>query len=337
MFRPIDRIILKKKVLCYNNVSFGPVLEFFQGNSIYKLVVLILAEQRMPKSYELREVPVVSDPIPFNNAISVSSYQAYFSMPLLSEIEEKELAEDFAINQSVASAHKLVLSHMRFVVKIARNYLGYGLALSELVQEGSVGLMKAVKKFDPGVGVRLVSFAVYWIKSEIHEFVIKNWRTVKIATTKSQRKLFFNMRRLQQQFTNLTLSEQHEKVAAELEVSVDEVESMHNRMSSYDVELDKPVDQSAACTNTLKDSLPDNGASPEIRVIEENHEQVMSARLALSLNVLSAREKEVISARYFSLHKKTLKDLAEDLKISLERVRQIEKAALKKLRTTLEA
>lgn len=291
----------------------------------------------MANTYQLKEVPVnLETTITSNSAITTCNYQAYFSTPLLSEIEEKELAEDFTRNQTIESAHKLVLAHMRFVVKIAKNYLGYGLALSELVQEGSVGLMKAVKKFDPTVGVRLVSFAVFWIKSEIHEYVIKNWRTVKIATTKAQRKLFFNMRKLQMQFTDLSISEQHRKIASELDVSISDVQTMHVRMTSNDLELDRPLSTSEPDSSTLKDMLQDNDSQLELSVIQDDHNQAMNLKLASALNHLSDREKEVITSRFFNAQKATLKELSSLLQVSLERVRQIEKSALKKLKSLIQ-
>ena len=287
------------------------------------------------KVYNLKEVSVIrNDLTSKSSALAVDNYHAYFSMPLLSEIEEKELAEEFCQNQSVSAAHKLVLAHMRYVVKIAKNYLGYGLPLSELVQEGSVGLMKAVKKFDPKVGVRLVSFAVFWIKAEMHEFIIKNWRTVKIATTKTQRKLFFNLRRLQQKFTQLPSKVQHQHIANELDLPLSEVESMSMRMRSSDVELDKPS-QVEDEKSTLKDTLFDESSSVETQVIESNFQQFMASHLEKAITTLNEREKFIIQSRFFDDNKKTLKDLAVQLSVSLERVRQIEKSALRKMRVSL--
>ena len=320
--------------MCYNLLKLAYFLDFLKISPYYILRLLgYYGVADLANTHQLKEVPVILEPsVLSNSAITTCNYQAYFSMPLLSEIEEKELAEDFVRNQTIESAHKLVLAHMRFVVKIAKNYLGYGLALGELVQEGSVGLMKAVKKFDPTVGVRLVSFAVFWIKSEIHEYVIKNWRTVKIATTKAQRKLFFNMRKLQQQFTDLSISEQHRKIASELDVSIDDVQTMHVRMTSSDFELDRPLSLSESDSATLKDSLQDNTSNLELSVMRDEYNQVMNLKLSVALNQLSEREKEVIIARFFKAEKATLKELSSQLEVSLERVRQIEKSALKKLK-----
>lgn len=270
-----------------------------------------------------------------STALASNEYHSYFALPLLCEIEEKELAEDFYHHNNIEAAHKLVMAHMRYVVKIAHNYLGYGLPLGELVQEGSVGLMKAVKKFNPQVGVRLVSFAVHWIKAEIHEFVIKNWRTVKIATTKTQRKLFFNLRKLQQKFTTDSISVQNKKIAQELDVSLSDVETMSQRMGSADVELDKPLSSHEECSHTLKDTLHDQSANVEQQVMSSLGRDRTNTLLSKALDLLSPRERQIIDARYLAQDKKTLKDLAEIYEVSLERVRQIEKSALKKLKVDL--
>lgn len=271
-------------------------------------------------------------PLSSSSELTVQEFQGYYSTPILSELEEKELTTDYYEHQNVHSAHKLVMAHMRYVVKIARNYLGYGLPLAELVQEGSVGLMKAVKKFDPHVGVRLVSFAVHWIKAEIHEFVIKNWRTVKIATTKTQRKLFFNLRRLQQQLIDKPQHIQNKKIAEELEVPLSDVEFMNMRMRSTDVELDKPLLGVDSQQNTLQDTLFCPQSNVETLVVQKKSQQQMSELLLKAFETLNDREKMVVTARYYNQEKKTLKDLATELDISLERVRQIEKAALLKLK-----
>lgn len=265
------------------------------------------------------------------NSLAVDSFQAYFSIPVLSEKEEQELTAQYYDNQSKQAAHKLVLAHMRYVVKISKNYLGYGLPLNDLVQEGSIGLMKAIKKFDPKVGVRLVSFASYWIKSEIHEFIIKNWHIVKIATTKTQRKLFFNLRKLQQKFTSLPKGEQEKQIAAELDLEVHEVQAMHLRMSAKNLELDKPLlaDQtSASCAQEL---LADPRSAVEQEFIDSSSKKSQSAALQKALSSLSVREKEIVENRFLQEEKSTLEALSSQYGISIERVRQIEKAALKKL------
>ena len=270
-----------------------------------------------------------------SSELSVQEFQCYYNTPLLSEIEEQELTEQYYQDQDITAAHQLVMAHMRYVVKIARNYLGYGLPLSELVQEGSVGLMKAVKKFDPKVGVRLVSFAVHWIKAEIHEFVIKNWSIVKIATTKTQRKLFFNLRRLQQQLIDQPQHIQNKKIAEELDVPLSDVESMSMRMRSVDVELDKPVLSESSQQTTLQETLSCPESKIETLVMEHRSQQQMNQFLLKAFENLNDREKSVLSARYYDQNKRTLKELALEMDISLERVRQIEKAALNKLKKLL--
>jgi RNA polymerase sigma-32 factor len=188
--------------------------------------------------------------IKLNLQHSTDSFDHYFKYPYLSEEQEKELAHDFLINGSLKAAHTLVLAHMRYVVKVAKGYLGYGLPLNELVQEGAIGLMKAVKKFNPLQGVRLVSFGIYWIKAEINEYIIKNWRLVKIATTKAQRKLFFNYRRLKKEkFEDLhSQRKQNESIAQALDVTVDEVELMSLRMKEQEIQLDKPISNESKLT-----------------------------------------------------------------------------------------
>jgi RNA polymerase sigma-32 factor len=263
-------------------------------------------------------------------SLAIDNFQAYFAVPLLSEVEEQELTAQYYENQSKQAAHKLVLAHMRYVVKISKNYLGYGLPLNDLVQEGSIGLMKAIKKFDPNVGVRLVSFATYWIKSEIHEFIIKNWHIVKIATTKTQRKLFFNLRKLQQKFTSLPKKEQEQQIATELELDVKDVQTMHMRMSATNLELDKPLSEHASA-HSPQELLADPSSLVENDFIESSSKESTTLSLHNALESLSSREKEIVEQRFLREEKTTLDHLSDKFGVSIERIRQIEKAALKKL------
>jgi alternative sigma factor RpoH len=221
--------------------------------------------------------------INLNPQHSTDSFDHYFKYPYLSEEQEKELSQDFLINGSLKAAHTLVLAHMRYVVKVAKGYLGYGLPLNELVQEGAIGLMKAVKKFNPLQGVRLVSFGMYWIKAEINEYIIRNWRLVKIATTKAQRKLFFNYRRLKKEKFEDQHSqrEQNESIAQELAVTVHDVELMSLRMKEQEVQLDKPINNDSKLT--LGENIADVGGlrvtyNSVLNLIDENYENYKKSK-----------------------------------------------------------
>jgi RNA polymerase sigma-32 factor len=254
---------------------------------------------------------------------------------MLSREQEFELARRFREHQDLDAARDLVLSHLRFVVHIARGYLGYGLPVGDLIQEGNVGLMKAVKRFDPDMGVRLVSFAVHWIRAEIHEYVIRNWRLVRIATTKAQRKLFFNLRRMKKNLAWLT-DEETRAVAGELGVAPQEVRDMEQRLSARDLSFDPAPDtDEEEITASPSLYLPSPEADPAVTIEQEQWEGTVSASLAAAVEQLDARSREVIRARWLAEDKRTLQDLADQYGVSAERIRQIESAALTKLRTAL--
>jgi RNA polymerase sigma-32 factor len=254
-------------------------------------------------------------------------------IPMLSEAQERDLAQRWFYEQDLMAAKQLVLSHMRFVVKIARNYDGYGLLQADLIQEGNIGLMKAVKRFDPNLGVRLATFAAYWIKSEIHNFVLRNWKLVRIATTKAQRKLFFNLRRLKKGFSALTSSE-IKTIAEELNVKPKDVKEMELRLQAQDVFLDITPEEG----NEARYSLPtpqDAGMvyqNPEQLYIEHAEQTTTTNQLQQALSKLPERTRDIILARHLSTEKTSLQDLAQKYGISAERVRQIEVAGMELLR-----
>ena len=258
-----------------------------------------------------------------------------YSIPVLTREEELELTQEFFKTEDVQIAHKLVISHLRFVVHIAKSYAGYGLPLADIIQEGNVGLLKAVKKFDPEKGVRLVSFAVHWIRAEIHEFILKNWRIVKIATTKAQRKLFFNLRS-KKQSTGWLTDDEAKKIAKDLDVSVKEVMHMENRLNStdsaFDLSTDDEDDERAFSPSQY---LEDHSFSPELIVEQENYEQINHGALLKGVANLDRRSQEIIRSRWLDDEKLTLNELADKFDISAERIRQIEATAFKKLKANL--
>ena len=266
----------------------------------------------------------------------IESYLAsVHSIPILTKEQEQELAIKLYEEDDLDAARQLVIHHLRFVVHIARSYQGYGLPLADIIQEGNVGLMKAVDKYDPHRGVKLVSFAVHWIKAEIHEYILRNWRQVKIATTKAQRKLFFNLRSKKKSLDWLT-KEEAEKIAKDLNVEVKDVLHMENRLSSNDSSFDAPVstsddEQMMSPSQYLEDKRYD----PEVIVANEQAADVNSQDLAHALKVLDDRSKDILQRRYLADKKATLHDLAEEYEISAERVRQIENTALKKLKSVM--
>jgi RNA polymerase sigma-32 factor len=274
-------------------------------------------------------------------AAPVGNLDAYIravaTVPVLSAEEETELAWRFRRDNDLDAARQLVLSHLRFVVHIARGYNGYGLQLGDLIQEGNVGLMKAVKRFDPAVGVRLVSFAVHWIRAEIHEFVLKNWRLVKIATTKAQRKLFFNLRKAKQHLGWLT-AEETRAVADDLGVSPTDVNEMEQRLAARDLSLDPGPDaDDEERLGAPAAFLRAPGADPADLVAAEDYEDNASEALGNALADLDPRSREILARRWLADQKATLQELAAEYSISAERIRQIETAALKKLRGVLSA
>ena len=256
-------------------------------------------------------------------------------IPLLSAEEEKMLAERLHHEGDVGAAQQLVLSNLRFVVHIARGYMGYGLPLADLIQEGNIGLMKAVKRFDPGVGVRLISFAVHWVKSEIHEYVLKNWRIVKIATTKAQRKLFFNLRSSKQRLGWMNQAEV-ERIAAELNVKPEEVLQMESRLGGQDVSFSAtPADgEDSYVPEDYLTAQNDSFAAIEEAEWQEEREAKMNEGMLM----LNQRERDILSRRWLAEGEKAgLQELADEYGVSAERIRQLEAAAMKKLRKTIEA
>ena len=266
----------------------------------------------------------------------IESYlSSVHAIPILTKEQEQELALKLYEEDDLDAARQLVIHHLRFVVHIARSYQGYGLPLGDIVQEGNVGLMKAVDKYDPHRGVKLVSFAVHWIKAEIHEYILRNWRQVKIATTKAQRKLFFNLRSKKKSLDWLT-KEEAEKIAKDLNVEVKDVLHMENRLSSNDSSFDAPVSTSDdEQIMSPSQYLEDKRYDPEVIVANEQAADVNSQDLAHALKVLDDRSKDILQRRYLADKKATLHDLAEEYEISAERVRQIENTALKKLKSVM--
>jgi RNA polymerase sigma-32 factor len=258
-------------------------------------------------------------------------------VPMLSREDEQALALRFRSEGDVEAARALVLSHLRFVVHIARGYSGYGLPVGDLVQEGNVGLMKAVKRFDPAVGVRLVSFAVHWIRAEIHEFVLRNWRLVKVATTKAQRKLFFNLRRLKKNLSWLSADETA-AVARELGVTPAEVTEMERRLSAREIAFDPtPLESDEDEAHSPVAYLPAPDADPAEQVETAEWDEQTHARLTAALQSLDARSRDILASRWMSsdAEKPTLHELAAKYSVSAERIRQLETNAIKKLRALM--
>jgi len=270
---------------------------------------------------------------------NLESYiRAANTWPMLTADEEKALAERLHYEGDLEAAKTLILSHLRFVVHIARNYSGYGLPQADLIQEGNIGLMKAVRRFNPEVGVRLVSFAVHWIKAEIHEYVLRNWRIVKVATTKAQRKLFFNLRKNKQRLGWFNQDEV-EMVARELGVSSKDVREMESRMSAQDMAFDMSSDddsESYAVAPVLY--LQDKSSNFADGIEDDNWEEQAANKLTDAMQGLDERSQDIIRARWLDEdNKSTLQELADRYGVSAERVRQLEKNAMKKLRAAIEA
>ena len=258
------------------------------------------------------------------------------NIAILSPEEERKLAEDLYYREDLEAARQLVMAHLRFVVHIARGYSGYGLPQADLIQEGNVGLMKAVRKFNPEVGVRLISFAVHWIKSEIHEYVLKNWKIVKVATTKAQRKLFFNLRNKKKDIT--WLSEDDVKmISNELDVKEDTVREMEQRMSSHDVSFDpySADDSEEGNTYSPADYLINEDSDPMEIVEKEDFARDQINQLQNAISELDERSQLILKERWLTDDKPTLHELADKYGISAERIRQIEKKAMEKIRTNI--
>ena len=258
-------------------------------------------------------------------------------IPILTAEQEKELAERYYYDQDIDAAKLLVMSHLRFVVHIARSYAGYGLPQGDLIQEGNLGLMKAVKRFDPNMGVRLVSFAVHWIKAEIHEYVIRNWRIVKIATTKAQRKLFFNLRSLKKSSKKLTL-EEASSIANDLNVTPEQVLEMEGRLTAYDAAFEAQGDDDDDTPHTAPALyLEDNRYDPARLIEEEDYEEQSTTALHEAMDQLDDRSRNILQRRWLDDDKSTLHELAAEYNVSAERIRQLEKNAMEKIKTAMSA
>lgn len=280
-----------------------------------------------------------SQSLPSGPIASIEEYVQFVnSIPMLSAEEEQELARRLREEQDLEAAQQLILAHLRFVVSVAKSFMGYGLAISDLIQEGNIGLMKAVKRYDPNLGVRLVSFAVHWIKAEMHDFIIKNWRIVKVATTKPQRKLFFNLRSQQKRLGWLT-NEEIAHVAKELNVKESEVREMEERMKAIDLHFDAPTEdeydeEPITSSPSYYLSAPE-AYNPDVKVIDQGFENKRNQALQNALSELDERSRDIIEARWLNDDKATLHELADKYQISHERVRQLETSALSKLKKYL--
>jgi RNA polymerase sigma-32 factor len=261
---------------------------------------------------------------------------AAYQIPVLTADEEKSLAVRLRDHGDMEAARRLVTSHLRFVIRIARGYLGYGLPLPDLIQEGSVGLMKAVKRFEPDVGVRLVSFAVHWIRAEIHEYILRNWRVVKVATTKAQRKLFFNLRSAKKRLGWFS-KEEVENVAADLGVKPETVLEMESRLANQDLAFDGDDNDDDERPSAPSTYLRDLRMEPAAALEREDTERDRRDRLFDALEGLDERSKTILKERWLTEKKQTLHELAQQFGVSAERIRQIEKNAMKKMRLRLEA
>lgn len=278
-----------------------------------------------------------------SRSLSVGSLGSYIhwanQIPMLTPEEEQELAYKLKNNNDLESARRLVLSHLRLVIKIARGYSGYGLPQADLIQEGNIGLMKAVKRFDPDMGVRLVSFAIHWIRAEIHEFVIKNWRIVKIATTKAQRKLFFNLRKMAKKrgwFSN----DEVNVVAETLNVSHKDVRQMEARLNNFDTSFEGYDDENEGGSGNWSapiNFLEAQTQNPETFIEQTDWSTQQEQKLHQAMLTLDDRSQDILRARWLNENKMTLHDLADKYNISAERVRQLEKNAMKKLHTAIAA
>ncbi|AUX89844.1 RNA polymerase sigma factor RpoH [Acinetobacter sp. ACNIH1] len=257
-------------------------------------------------------------------------------IPILTAEQEKELAERYYYDQDLDAAKMLVMSHLRFVVHIARSYAGYGLPQGDLIQEGNLGLMKAVKRFDPSMGVRLVSFAVHWIKAEIHEYVIRNWRIVKIATTKAQRKLFFNLRSLKKSSKKLTL-EEAQSIANDLNVTPEQVLEMEGRLTAYDAAFEASGDDDDENSTHVAPALylEDNRYDPARLIENEDYEEQSTSALHEAMEQLDDRSRNILQRRWLDDEKSTLHELAAEYNVSAERIRQLEKNAMEKIKVAI--
>ena len=273
---------------------------------------------------------------------SLGNLDAYISavnrLPMLTQQEEQEFARKFREHNDLEAAGKLVLSHLRLVVSVSRKYLGYGLPHGDLIQEGNIGLMKAVKRFDPTQNVRLVSYAIHWIKAEIHEYILRNWRMVKVATTKAQRKLFFNLRSHKKSMQAMT-PEEIDGLAQELNVKREDVTEMETRLSGGDIALEGQVDDGEESYAPIA-YLADSHNEPSAVLAARQRDMLQTDGIAQALEALDARSRRIIEARWLNVDDdgsggSTLHDLAAEFGVSAERIRQIEASAMKKMRTAL--
>jgi len=279
----------------------------------------------------------VSVPMPMSTGSLEAYVQTVNRFPMLTAEQERELACRWRDEQDLEAARQLVVSHLRLVVAVARGYLGYGLPHADLIQEGSIGLMKAVKRFDPERNVRLVSFAIHWIKAEIHEYILRNWRLVKLATTKAQRKLFFNLRSMKKGLATMSAGDV-ERVASELRVKPEEVVEMETRLSGQDIAFEADSDDEEAAYAPVHYLAADRDAEPLHQLEAKESEEGLAAGLEQALEALDARSRRIIEARWLrEKNPLTLHDLAAEFSVSAERIRQIEAKALAKMKKAMPA
>jgi len=278
----------------------------------------------------------VSVPMPMATGSLEAYIQTVGRFPILTAEQERELARRFRSDNDLDAARQLVVSHLRLVVAVARGYLGYGLPHADLIQEGSIGLMKAVKRFDPDRNVRLVSFAIHWIKAEMHEYILRNWRLVKLATTKAQRKLFFNLRSMKKGLATMSAADV-ERVASELRVKPEEVTEMETRLSGQDITFEADSDDEEATYAPVHYLAADRDAEPLAQLEAKESEAGRSNSLEQALETLDARSRRIIETRWLrEKNQLTLHDLAAEFKVSAERIRQIEVKALEKMKKTIQ-
>jgi RNA polymerase sigma-32 factor len=279
------------------------------------------------------------DLLPISAGAPIGNLDAYIArvsrIPLLTPGEEQELAKRFHDQGDLEAAQRLVVSHLRFVVRIAKSYMGYGLGIGDLIQEGNIGLMKAVKRFDPHVGVRLVTFAIHWIKAEIQEFILRNWRIVKVATTKAQRKLFFNLRKAKQHLGWMTADETS-ALADDLGVTTAQVSEMETRLTAHDASLDMSADDDENNHTAPILYLEDHRYDPARQIEYHDSNDNTQEKLSQALMCLDERSQDIVKKRWLNEPKATLQELAAHYKVSAERIRQLEENAMKKLRSAIE-
>jgi RNA polymerase sigma-32 factor len=291
------------------------------------------------KEDRMTTTALIANNLPIPSALgSLDAYIAAVNrVPVLTVEDEQALARRYRDEEDLDAAKALVMSHLRFVVHVARGYQGYGLGMGDLIQEGNIGLMKAVKRFDPDQGVRLVSFAVHWVRAEMHEFILRNWRIVKVATTKAQRKLFFNLRKNKKRLGWMTAAERS-SVAKDLNVSEREVLEMESRLSGRDIGFDAPSDQDDDHAPPSPAAyLVDHNDDPALTYERDNHEEGQLELLREGLSDLDPRSRDILKRRFLGEPKATLQELADEYGVSAERVRQIEANALKKMRALFAA